>query len=321
MSIKLYREELKAMAHALNQEGLSQGAIVEELGVPQRTISRWLSQNNGKATQAILANIGDFSQSGLSTATHSRYLVVCEAVEKFQPPDGITFPFIIADPPWNISDPGHRRERKVRPRPFTKDFGPWDIFKSDRDYLTQCRQWLQSLYQLAAPDAWLFFWCSYRYVSIILAEAQRAGWRDHTFYIWHKTNPLPMFGNNNFLQSIEMVLVLAKGNPRFRFGRKGGRQPHNLFQSPQVAGAERVKNHDGSAANLAQKPLGLTDLWIRWGSRPGDWVLDAFAGTGTATVSALQLGRHACAVERDLSLSLQIEARLTRECKGVTCYE
>jgi len=59
----------------------AQTAIGKELGVPQNTISRWLSQNNGKATQAIMANIGDFSQNGLSTATHPHYLVVCEGEE------------------------------------------------------------------------------------------------------------------------------------------------------------------------------------------------------------------------------------------------
>lgn len=318
--LSLYREQLKAVARSLRQEGLSQTAIGKELGVPQNTISRWLSQNNGQATQAIMDKAPNVIHNGLSTAVHPHYLVVCQSVEKFRPPDGLTFPLIIADPPWNISDPGHKRERKVRPRPFTKDFGPWDTFKTERAYLIKCRQWLQSLYEVAAPDAWLFFWCSYRYISKILTEAQRAGWQDHTFYIWHKTNPLPMFGNNNFLQCIEMALVLAKGNPRFRFSKKGGQQPRNLFESPQVAGAERVKNHDGSAANLAQKSLGLTGLWIRWASRPGDWVLDAFAGTGTATVAALQLGCHACAVEKDLSLTHQIQARLIRECQGAIRY-
>ncbi|MBA7577588.1 hypothetical protein ES708_19441 [subsurface metagenome] len=171
---------------------------------------------------------------------------------------------------------------------------------------------------MAAPDAWLFFWCSYRYISNILTQAQSVGWKDHTFYIWQKTNPLPMFGNNNFLQSIEIALVLAKGNPRFRFAKRGGHQPHNSFKSPQMARLERVENFDGLAANLAQKPLGLTSLWIRWASKPEDWVLDAFAGTSTGTVivASLQLGRHACAVERDLSLTHQIQARLARECKG-----
>ena len=71
--LSLYREQLKAMARALDQEGLSQTAIGKELGVPQNTISRWLSQNNGQATQAIMDNIGGFIHNGLSTATNSRY--------------------------------------------------------------------------------------------------------------------------------------------------------------------------------------------------------------------------------------------------------
>ncbi|MBA7702025.1 hypothetical protein ES703_110776 [subsurface metagenome] len=317
----LYRDQLKAMARTLHQEGLSQTAIAKELGVNHRTIGRWLSENNGAATQGIMPKEPNNGHNALSTGTPPRYLVVCERVEKFRPPDGIAFPLIIADPPWNVSDPGHKRERKVRPRPFTKDFGPWDNFKTDRAYLTNCRDWMQSLYDVAAQDAWLFFWCSYRYISRILNEAQRSGWKEHTFYVWNKTNPMPMFGNNNFLQSIELALVLSKGSPRFRFGKKGGQQPKNFFESPQVAGFERVKNHDGSAANLAQKSLALTSLWIRWTSKPGDWVLDAFAGTGTATVAALQLNRNSCALEKDLSLTHQIQARVIRECKGATLYE
>jgi len=298
------------------QEGLSQTAIAKELGVPRPTITKWLKGQIGQNEQTA-----PDVQNALSTGMAPRYLVVCQSVEKFCPPDGITFPLIIADAPWNVSDPGHIRQRKVRPRPFTKDFGPWDNFKTGRAYLVKCRQWLQNLYNVAAPDAWLFFWCSYEYISHILSLAERVGWRNHTFYIWHKTNPLPMFGNNNFLQAAEIALILAKGNPRFRFGKKGGHQPHNFFESPQVAGIERIKNHDGTATNLAQKSLALTSLWIRWASKSRDWVLDAFAGTGTATVAALQLGRHACAVERDLSLTHQIQARIIRECKGATLYE
>ena len=214
LNLRLYREQLKAMARSLGQEGLHQGSIAKELGVSQRTISNWLSTNGDNSKEAIIAKMGDASNNCLSVETTRHYLVVCQTVEKFRPPDGIIFPLIIADPPWNVSDPGHKRERKVRPRPFTKDFGSWDAFKTNRAYLTKCRQWLQNLYEVAAPDAWLFFWCSYRYMSDILAEAQRAGWQDHTFYLWHKTNPLPMFGNNNFLQCIEMAL--AAGHPFYQ---------------------------------------------------------------------------------------------------------
>ena len=309
------REELKAQARALRSTGLSQSAIAQKMGVPRRTIADWLKNHIGENRQDP-----QDGENRPSASPPPRYLVVRGGVETFRPPDGVAFSLIIADPPWNISDVGHKRERKVRPnRPFTKDFGPWDAFKSDRAYLAYCRQWLAALYDVAAPDAWLFFWCSYRYMSHILREAGRAGWRDHTIYIWHKQNPLPMFGNNNFLASGELALVLAKGSPHFDWGPKHG-QPHNHFESPQVSGKERVKDHNGGAANVAQKPLALTSLWVDWASCPGDWVLDAFAGTGTALVAALRLGRNACAVEKDPALAHQIEARILQECPGAIPY-
>ena len=313
--IETCQGELRSQARALRSTGLSQTAIARKMMVPRRTIADWLKNHTGGLRQ-----LPQNGEPRLSNSPPPRYLVVPGSVELFRPPDGVAFPLIIADPPWNVSDPGHKRERKVRPnRPFTKDFGLWDAFESDRAYQVQCQQWLQALYDVAAPDAWLFFWCSYLYASGILGEAERAGWRRHNFYTWHKVNPLPMFGNNNFLQSMELALVLAKGKPHFDWGPKKG-QPHNYFESPQVGGLERVKNSDGGATNMAQKPLSLTSLWVEWGSRPGDWVLDAFAGTGTVTVAALALGRNACAVEQDPAQAHQIEARVLRESQGAIPY-
>ena len=43
-------------------------------------------------------------------------------------------------------------------------------------------------------------------------------------------------------------------------------------------------------------------------------MLDAFAGTGTAAVAALNLGRNVCVVEADRAAVLQIEARIVAEC-------
>ena len=314
-----YRQQLKAMARSLRQEGLSQTAIARELGVPRQTITRWLNMKQQPDQIAQNEQTMSNAQNGLSTPTAPRYLVVQGSVEKFRPPEGVMFPLIIADPPWNVSDPGHKRDRKVRPRPFTKDFGTWDRFSGDRAYLAKCRQWLKALFDVAAPDSWLFFWCSYQYISYILAQAASVGWVKTTFYVWGKTNPMPMFGNNNFVQSVELALVLAKGSPQFRFKKKG--QPHNRFESPQVGGSERVKRHDGSAANLAQKPSALLSLWIGWASKPGDWVLDAFAGTGATTVAALQLNRNACAVELDPKLIPYIEGRVQEECKGAVAFQ
>ena len=314
-----YKFSMVTQAQSLSQAGLSQGQIGEALGMCHQTISNWLKVDLEEARKQIIGKRPIGANNLLSTRRPGRYLVVGAAVEKFRPPEGVgPFSLVIADPPWNVSDVGHSRERTARPkRAFTKDFGAWDAFPSERAYLAQCREWLKALYDLAAPDAFLFFWCSYRYMSHILVQAQGVGWQEKTAFLWGKTNPMPMFGNNNLLASFESALVLAKGGPIFQFN---GKAPRNWFISPQVGGLERVKDHNGGAANLAQKPLDLTKQWVLWGSKRGDWVLDAFAGTGTVTVAGLHLGRNACAVEADSALAHQIEARVLRECPGAVSY-
>ncbi len=311
LTLSEYRKHLKVVARGLAQEGWSQTAIAKELGMAQRHVGRWLNGRQDKMSDGV----GD-RQNVLSDG--ARFLVVPGAIEDFAPPDGVRFPLIIADPPWNVSDPGHQRNRKARPnRPFTKDFGQWDRYADDEAYLEMTDGWLTRLYEVAADNAFLFFWCSYKYISAIRQQAVHIGWKDFTFWVWHKTNPMPLFGNNNFLQSIELALVMTKGEPRFRFARRGGRQPHNYIESSQVGGNERVKDVDGSAVNLAQKPLGLLSLWVQWTTKSGDWVLDAFAGTGSATIAALQAGRDVIAVEVDPASASYLEhRRIPRECPG-----
>ena len=313
MDLREYREQLKGRASLLAAEGLSQTAISREIGVPQQTVSRWLNQltHNGQPSPS--------THSGSAENTRSFYHIADAPVEDFMPPEGIRFPLIIADPPWNVSDVGHKRERTARPnRPFTKDFGSWDAFESNDAYLKACKAWLTSLYAAAADDAFMFFWVSWQQASQILRIAEAVGWKRKNGFVWHKTNPLPMFGNNSFLASFEMALVLVKGDPRFRFAKR--RQPHDHYESSQVAGSERVKKHDGAAVNLAQKPLALTQAWVDWTTKRGDWVLDAFSGTGTATVAALNQGRNACVLESDRAAIHQIEARLMTECPAARIW-
>lgn len=86
-AMNLYREELKEMARGLDQEGLSQGAIAKELGVPHRTISDWLSVDGNNHREAEITSSPTIGENRLSIKNTVRYLVVCQAVEKFQPPD------------------------------------------------------------------------------------------------------------------------------------------------------------------------------------------------------------------------------------------
>ncbi|MEY4313377.1 MAG: hypothetical protein RLZZ319_886 [Actinomycetota bacterium] len=59
-----------------------------------------------------------------------------------------------------------------------------------------------------------------------------------------------------------------------------------------------------------QKPVGILRPIIAASSRPGDWVLDPFAGSGTTGAASLELGRNAVLVDQNPDAIEVIESRL-----------
>jgi len=301
------RIQLKEQAKVLRKMGWTQQAIAEQTGVPRRTIRDWFG-GNSKAT--ITAKRGAFGGNSKATITAKpTFLSWCGRIEDFQPEGGIRFDLIIADPPWNVSMPKSEISRKARRTSVKKDFGLWDSYASENAYLLAVKQWLRKLHKLANTPSWCWFWCSYRYLSFIAKLAESSGWDVHNWFIWTKTNPAPLMGANNFLQAVEPMLVMRKGSARFRFDN--GHLP-NFFTSPQVATSERIKDLNGNTINLAQKPVPLLSLIITWCTEPGQWVLDAFSGSGSTSVAALKNGRNTYAIDTDKAQLTILRGRLER---------
>ncbi len=59
-----------------------------------------------------------------------------------------------------------------------------------------------------------------------------------------------------------------------------------------------------------QKPLGVLRRIVQASSREGDWVLDAFAGSGTTAAAARALGRHSISIDESPDAVAVIERRL-----------
>lgn len=51
---------------------------------------------------------------------------------------------------------------------------------------------------------------------------------------------------------------------------------------------------------VTQKPVGVIRRMIQASSRPGDWVLDFFAGSGTLGAAAIQLDRRFLLIDQNL---------------------
>jgi site-specific DNA-methyltransferase (adenine-specific) len=84
--------------------------------------------------------------------------------------------------------------------------------------------------------------------------------------------------------------------------------PSDLLRFPVVPVHSRV--------HPCQKPLGLLSYLIRTATRPGDIVLDPFAGSGSTAAAALASGRRCVLIEREPSAIALIRDRLDAEVRA-----
>jgi DNA modification methylase len=75
---------------------------------------------------------------------------------------------------------------------------------------------------------------------------------------------------------------------------------HRFFGPPNVPDVWSVKKVNPIAmVHLTEKPVELARRSIEYSSRPGEAVLDLFAGSGSTLIAAEQTGRRAYLVEID----------------------
>jgi len=108
----------------------------------------------------------------------------------------------------------------------------------------------------------------------------KAGWKFHELLYWKKPSPTRC---RYYMKNTEFILYLWKGKARdINNGGSTQSMPH-----------ARPKD----AIHPTQKPLDMLRVLIENSSRPGDLVLDPFAGSGATLVAAMQSGRRAIGVE------------------------
>lgn len=321
-TLSLYRQQLRAHAITLRRQGWTEPHIAEELSLPRTTISRWLIKEfdqNATMGNTVKSWRNDQNRPRNNVGRNLHFRSFLGKLEDLQ--TDIRFPLIIADPPWNISVENSmhftfKDKNGKAHTPMKRDFGSWDFVGDDADYLTMVEAWLAKLLSLATPDAWCWFWCSYRYLSHINNVGRLVGWEPKGWYVWAKTNvpPLTATINGTLLPSLEPCLIFRKGRGQLRVNKTG----HPNYKELAMVGArERLQDTE----NIAVKPIAILSDFIEWASKPGDWVLDAFAGTGSTSRATLMKRRNAFAVESDKRqltlLALHIEeeygAAITRD--------
>lgn len=174
------------------------------------------------------------------------------------------------------------------------------------DYWEFLEPRIEEAWRLLAPDGTLYLHLDYREVHYakVLLDA--------------------LFGRECFLNEIiwaydygararrkwptkhENILVYVKDPDRYHFDAEAvDREP---YMAPSLVTAERaargklptdtwwhtIVSPTGRERTgyPTQKPLGILRRIVQASSRPGDWVLDPFAGSGTTGAAAAELGRR-----------------------------
>jgi DNA modification methylase len=177
-----------------------------------------------------------------------------------------------------------------------------------------------------------------------VAFALRAdGWYLRQDIIWSKLNPMPESITDRCTKAHEYLFLLSK-NERYYYNAEAIREKNGNEYSWEeynkklgnnnfggsIATRFGIDKHDGgkshpngankrsvwtvptapyAEAHFATYPPDLIKPCILAGSRPGDTILDPFAGSGTTGEVALEFGRKAILIELNLAYIPLIERR------------
>lgn len=161
---------------------------------------------------------------------------------------------------------------------------------------------------------------------LVAFALQRAGWWLRMDCVWHKTNAMPEPATDRPTKSHEYVFLLSR-SATYRFDHEAMMEPAvggsggscfgkaSQAEAAEASGAQ-VRRYERpeyewrnrrsvfsvpvakcEEAHFAVMPDGIVEPFVLACSRPGDVVLDPFAGAGTVLRVAVRHGRKAVGVE------------------------
>jgi len=276
---------------------------------------------SASATPYLLLSPADFNAGALlGLRTPPPNVLVegdCLDVLSFIPANSVDL--IFADPPYNLQLKTQELRRPNETRVDGVD-DHWDQFESFEAYdrFTEC--WLRECRRILSPTGSLWVIGTYHNIFRVGKLLQDVGYWILNDIVWLKVNPMPHFRGVRFTNAHETLIWAKKSegarkitfNYRALKALNGGKQMRSDWYLPICNGAERLRDASGKKLHSTQKPEALLERVLLATSRPGDLVLDPFAGTGTTGVVAQRLGRRWIMIEREPAYCRLIEERLER---------
>jgi site-specific DNA-methyltransferase (adenine-specific)/modification methylase len=205
---------------------------------------------------------------------------------------------ILTDPPYNLAKHSTGNIKFKWRKNVNNDIAEWD--KKEIDPIKIADEFSRVL----KPDGNLFIFCSYNLIGK-WHDALDHKFDATNFIVWHKTNPVPKFFKNGFLNSCEIMLCFWNKKHKWNFSNQ--KDMHNFFQSPICSGKERLQD----PKHPTQKPLSLLKHIINIATNEGDVVFDPFMGVASTGDAALKLKRKFIGIELEKIYFEASKKRLT----------
>lgn len=215
---------------------------------------------------------------------------------------------VVTDPPYNIGvDYGGGKKADLR-----------------EDYPAWCRKWIAECYRVLRPGGSLWIISGQEYGAHIDLAIQAAGFTVRNRITWHETFGVYCHGKfgrcsrpiyyavkgQGFVFNREAVTVPSARQEKYKDKRAaaGGKIMGDVWDVSRVCGTfkERIKGVP------TQLPSELVRRIVGVSSGPGDLVLDLFAGSGTISAVAMQMGRDAIGIEANVEYAKIASERIGR---------
>ena len=260
-----------------------------------------------------------------SSSLASGEIIVADALEVLPRLPENHFQAIVADPPY-----------------FQVLLGEeWDnVWKSPEDYVEWTVCWVRECRRVLREDGLLFIFGQLgkrEHVWLHVCSRLAQEMQFHDMIVWDR-----VVGYNqrrdSFTPQYEMILVLRRDENVY-FAKEAVREPYdeatiqaymrdkrykdlaaretqlregkyatNIWRIPSLKGTSKEK-----AGHPSQKPLALVERLIAASTRPNDWVLDPFLGSGSTAVAAEALGRRWVGIERNADYAALARRRLNND--------
>lgn len=190
---------------------------------------------------------------------------------------------LFTDPPYCLLT-RRRKGGDLRDPKGKKNEGP-EVrrYESVRAYKDFTRGWLEKAVQHLGPSAPLIIWTNLLGRAPITEVANALGYALRGEFIWGKRTRESNSGEE-LLRVVETALVFGRGEA-------GERAPAD----PALPWA--AVSHPAEHPHPNHKPFEVLEPLLRAWSKPGELVVDCFAGSGSVPAAALALGRRAACIE------------------------